>query len=305
MSPKDYARQLADEKKRLELLAGEDESVTASISLSYNLLDAETQKHWRMLAVFPDTFDAPAAANVWEIKTDAVRDTLSRLLQFSMLEWNDSTKRYRLHDLMRAFARQRLTAHETDAAARRHATHYGAALATADEFYKRGGDSLMIGLALFDLERGNIHAGQAWAATHASKDGEAAELCRNYPGWGAFTLALRQRPREQIRWLEAALAAARQLRDLAAEGIHLGNLGLAHARLGDYRRAVEFYENHLAIARELGDRRGEGNALGNLGVAHANLGDHRRAIEHFQQLLEIACELGDRREEGNAHGCLG
>jgi hypothetical protein len=121
LEPQDYAKQLSDEKKRLELLAADDESVTASITLSYNLLDAETQKRWRMLAVFPDTFDAPAAAAVSEVETDAAQGDLSCLLRYSMLEWNDSTKRYRLHDLMRAFGQGRLSTNESSEAAVREA----------------------------------------------------------------------------------------------------------------------------------------------------------------------------------------
>ena len=174
LEPAEYAKQLADEKKSLELLAGDDESVTASITLSYNLLDAETQKRWRMLAVFPDTFDALAAAAVWEIELDAAQDTLSRLLQFSMLEWNDSTKRYRLHDLMRAFARERIKFGRI----RRAAAHAPCqTLSQRDPqtptICTRGGESLMRGLALFDLERGNIQAGQTWAADRAAKEPEA------------------------------------------------------------------------------------------------------------------------------------
>jgi hypothetical protein len=227
LQPQDYARQLGDEKKRLELLAGEDESVTASITLSYNLLNAEAQKLWRMLAVFPDTFDVQAAAAVWEIETNA-QDMLGRLLQFSMLEWNDVTKRYRLHDLMRDFASQQWTGTESAAAALLHSKHYCDVIWRAEALCMKGGESIMSGLALFDLELENIQTGQAWTAAHATEDGDAARLCSSYPGGGAYVLSLRQDPRVQIRWREAALAAARQLKDRAAEGRHLGNMGIAY-----------------------------------------------------------------------------
>jgi len=39
----------------------------------------------------------------------------------------------------------------------------------------------------------------------------------------------------------------------------LGNLGNAHADLGDSRKAIEYHEQYLIIAREIGDRRGEGS----------------------------------------------
>jgi tetratricopeptide (TPR) repeat protein len=305
LAPADYRRRLADEKNRLKLLGG-DKGVEASITLSYNLLDIEIQKCWRVLAVFPDTFDVPAAAAVWEVGTDTAQDVLSRrLLQFSMLEWNDATKRYRLHDLMRDFAHQRLTAAESDAAARRHTKYYGGVLAKADDLYLKGGDSITNGLALFDLEWGNIQAGQAWAAAHSAEDPEAARLCSGYPGWGVYVPDLRLHPRERIRWCEAALAAARQLRDRGAEGSHLGNLGNAYNALGEYRRAIDYHEKHLAIAREMGDRKGEGQALGNLGNAYHSLGDYPRAIDYHEQRLAITRDTRYRRGEGNTLGGLG
>jgi tetratricopeptide (TPR) repeat protein len=57
----------------------------------------------------------------------------------------------------------------------------------------------------------------------------------------------------------------------------LGNLGNAYAKMGETRRAADFYQQYLEIAREIGDRKGEGTALGNLGVAYKNLGEARRA----------------------------
>src|ERR1039458_606221 len=99
MAPSDYRQRLADEKNRPKLLAAGDESVEASISLSYGLLDAETQKRWRMLSVFPEAFKGLAAASVWSAEKNSAEDTLGLLAQYSMLEWNEKTRRYRLHDL--------------------------------------------------------------------------------------------------------------------------------------------------------------------------------------------------------------
>ena len=303
--PTEYVRRLGDEKQRLKLLS----PVEASISVSYGLLDAEMQKHWRMLGVFPDTFDTPAAAAVWglegEGEGDEAKDTLSKLGQYSMLEWNEATKRYRLHDLMRDFARGRMEKDEGVVSARRHAEHYKDVLALADELYLKGGDSLIQGLALFDLERGNIEVGQAWGATYAADKPEAALLCSSYPNAGAYCLALRQHPHERIRWSEAALAAARRLNSRQDEQVHLGNLGVAYRQLGELHRAIEYFEQHLAIAREIDNKADEGNDLGNLGSGYALLGETSRAIEYYEQALAIDREIGDRRGEGNTLGGLG
>ena len=178
-------------------------------------------------------------------------------------------------------------------------------LRNAGALYERGGDALRQGLALFDAEWGNIQAGQAWATSNAATNEEAAQLCSDYPGYGAFLLMLRQHPREQIRWREAALAAARQLKNRAAEGVHLGNLGIAYNSLGEYRHTIEYQNQALVILREIGDRRSEGAALGSLGLAYRNLGEYRRAIEYHDQYLAIAREIGDRRGEGTARNGLG
>ncbi len=305
ITPSDYRKRLAEERKQPKLLGDGNERVEAAISLSYSLLDPDAQARWRMLGVFQETFDEPAAAAVWNAEATLSEDALDLLTQYSLLEWNDNAHRYCLPDLMRDFGCQRVRADEWNEAALRHSRRYLEVLRYADDLYLDGGESLMRGLALFDLERGNIEAGQTWAAGHAPSDPEAAKLSNSYPAAGAHCLGLRHHPRERIRWREDALAAATQLKDRGAERAHLGNLGAAYMKLGEYRRAIEYYERHLQIARELNDRSGEGQDLANLGNAYDFLGDHHRAIECYEQQLQIARDLDDRRRGGNALGSLG
>jgi tetratricopeptide (TPR) repeat protein len=305
MAPSDYRQRLAEEQNRPKLLAAGNESVEASISLSYGLLDAETQKRWRMLGVFPETFDGRAAAAVWSAEKNSAEDTLGVLTQYSMLEWNEKTRRYRLHDLMRDFARQKLGDKERYESSLRHAQHYLEVLRSADGLYEKGGDSLMSGLALFDLERGNVEAGQAWAKENSADDSAAAGVCSAYPDAGAYCLYLRQGPRERIGWLEAGLAAARGLGDRSVELSHLGNIGMAYRSLGEDRRAIDYDEQSLRISREVSDRKNESKTLGGLGNAYRRLGECHRAIEYHEQQLQIAREIGYRRGEGNALGNLG
>ena len=305
MAPSDYRQRLADEQNRPKLLAAGNESVEASISLSYGLLDAETQKRWRMLGVFSETFYWPAAASVWRAEKISAEETLGLLTQYSMLEWNEKARRYRLHDMMRDFVRQQLAVVEQYEASLRHSHHYLEVLGLAESLYLKGGDSLMSGLALFDLERGNISAGQVWAASHTVSDRPAARVCSNYADGGIHCLALRQHPRELVVCLEAGLAAARSLGDRSSECIHLGNLGNAYSLLGEYYRAIEYYQQDLQIARDEGHRRTEGIALGNLGHTYSKLGEQALAIGYDEKALQIAREVGNRRDEGNVLGSLG
>ena len=297
LTPQDYVNRLADTQKRLEL-------VDAPLSLSYDLLSPEMQGLWRELAVFPDTFFALSAAAVWELEQEGAQDKLSELVSYSLVEWNEATNRYRLHDLAHVYADSRLSEAERGVCQQRHAAHYVDVLALVNERYLNGTEELMGGLELFDLELGNIQAGQAWAAANAEEDDAAAALCSDYSG-AADLLGLRQHPRQRIEWLEAALSSARWLKDREAEGAHLSNLGLAYDILGETRSAIEFYEQSLEIHQETGDRNREGLVLGNLGIAYAALGETRRSIEFYEQSLEIHQETGDRRGEANALGNLG
>jgi tetratricopeptide (TPR) repeat protein len=321
-APAAYVRRCHDVAMRLQL-TGTD----LALQVSYDTLKESNggealQAAWRMLAVFPGTFDLNGAAAVWgkfdgveseEAAQAAVEDRMTVLVNASLLDWDDAKRRYRLHDLAREFARAKMFAlsagsgrsAEQDAAGRRHAEHYMQVLSAANDLYLTGNKGIGSGLALFDGEFANIEAGRAWAVARAEADDGAARLGEQYARSAWNVLDLRLHGREHIRWLEQALAAARRLNDREAQGALLGNLGTAHFSLGETRRAIEYNELALAIDRELGDRRSVGHDLGNLGNAYADLGETRRAIEFHEQALAALREIGDRRGEGNALGNLG
>ena len=279
-------------------------AVEGALRFNYEHLGEEARKCWRFLAVFPGGFDTAAAAAVWGMETGEAEEVLGGdLYRVSLVECREG--RYRLHDLARDFAEARLEAEERSAAEARHANHYVRVLREADRLYLKGGEKVLEGLAFFDPELGNVRAGQAWAAAHAGDDQDAAASAKAYSEAGVYCLTLRLHPHDWITWLEAGRSAAEMLDDQAAEGRHLGNLGLAYAAMGEVERAIEHYEQALVISREIGDRRGEGADLGNLGQAYAALGEVERAIEHHEQALAISREIVDRRGEGSHLGNLG
>jgi tetratricopeptide (TPR) repeat protein len=308
ISPADYADRLKETGEHLvlkEIDPSLQKSVGAALQSSYELLSDDLRQKLCFLAIFPDTFDLAATAAVWEVSPETSQDAMGELFAYSLVEFDEITERYNLHDLVRLFADQLLNADERYTAQKRHAGYYLKILAAADDLYLKGSESLTQGLALFDLEVTNIRAGHDWVVAHQQDDNSIAEWCCKYPAAGAYCLSLRQHPRERIRWLEPALAAARHLKQRDWEGQMLGNLGLAYKRLSEYRRAIDYYEQRLQIAHETGDRLGESRGLGNLGIAYDNLGEHRRAIEYHEQALVIDKALGDRRGEGQDLGNLG
>lgn len=300
LSPADYAQKLADAQERLKLT-----EVDASLQLSYDLLTPNLQKRFRALAVFPDSFDAAGVTAVWEKEARIAEEALGELLIYSLLEFNPASARYRLHDLVRVFADAKIDGAERMSAQLRHARHYKDVLAAADDLYFGGGDSVKKGLELFDLEWGNIQAGQRWAAAHAHEHDLIGQLSSYYSSEGLFCRKLRLHPREQIRWFEAGLIVARQLKNREAEGSLLSNIGLAYYFLGELARAIEYHKQHLQIAREFGNLAAEGHALGNLGHCCRSTGQYRRAIEYYEQNLRIAREARSRRDEAHSLGNLG
>ena len=303
LKPSAYLEALRSERTRLEKIGreGVDLDLEACFDLSYSRLPAETARVFCMLSVFPSDFDAAAEEVICQ---DEGHQHLSELLRWSLVEFPrpEGEARYHLHDLVRLFA---LSLQDRDKDLNlRHATYYQELLWKANRLLLQGKESTHRGLQLFDLEWTNIQRGQNWTATNADEDLEAASVCSDFAGTGSI-LSLRLHPQENVRWLLAALSAARRLESKEAEVAHLSNLGVAYKNLGEIRKAIEYHEQALAIAREDSDQRIEGIALGNLGNAYADLGEPRKAIEYHEQALAIDREIGDMRGEGNALGNLG
>ena len=301
----EYAGALRERRKNLQQ---DDLDVRGTLSLSVDELERESParaERWRMLAVFPASFLRDAVAAVWDIESDSARDDLDTLVERSLLQFDKDEGRFRLHDLFRDLAREGLSPEQSEEAAARHARHYQKVAALADDTYEKGDENVLAGLRLFDTERTQIEAGQAWAVAHRAERDDAARLSYDYALGAPNVLALRLSAREQISWFEAAAEGAREIGHRGGEGQALGNVGNAYMGLGEPRRAIEFYEEYLEIAREMGDREGEGQALGNLGGTYRALGETRRAIEFYEQDLAIAREIGDRRDEGATLGNLG
>jgi len=301
LNPADYAdRLLAAQWDQDEL-----DEVKAALALSYDLLGPELQRYWRMLSVFQGDFGRLATGSVWAQDVVQVDQALAELRRRALVGYDSRSRRFRLHELARAAAGAQLLGEEREEACHRHALHYIRVLEAANQLCLQGGDNLVRGLRLFDLEQANILEGQAWADARAADDQEAAKLASDYPAIGAKVLSERQSAGERMTWLEAASRAAQRLGNRGAEGVALGKLGSAYRRQSEPRWAIDYYERQLRIARETSDRQGEGAALGNLGLAYAELGNVRRAIAYYQQHLEIAREQGDKQSEARASWNLG
>jgi tetratricopeptide (TPR) repeat protein len=298
VSPSAYIQRLAAGVERLG-------AVDAALAASSAMLDADLRRLWCVLAVFPATFAAAAAAAVWERDENAAVQVVGELMLSSLVDWDEGVARYRLHDLARSYADRQLDEAERKAARLRHAVHYLGVLGQVDALCRQWGEGVRRGFALFDAEWPNIEAGQSWAAAHPEAIADGTPLCEAYPSAGAYCLVLRLSTARRTGWFETAVASAERRQDRSAQARHLGNLGVAYGDLGNYRRALALHEECLALARETGDDYAEGAALMNLGLTCYALEDHRRAIEFFTLRLDMARASGDLRGQGEAANNLG
>ncbi|MGV9775055.1 ATP-binding protein [Streptosporangium sp. NPDC003464] len=112
------AARLGDEGRRVESLAAGDLSVAAAFALSYRQLSPPARQSFRRLALAaaPD-FGVPMTAVLAELGPAEAEDALEELVDLGLLQ-SPYAGRYRFHDLVRLFARARLSDEESIVAQR-------------------------------------------------------------------------------------------------------------------------------------------------------------------------------------------
>ncbi|MEW1840269.1 helix-turn-helix domain-containing protein [Nonomuraea angiospora] len=111
----DLAARLTNEERRLDQLSAGDLKIATAFGLSYEQLAHATRRLFRRLAPVPGRdFDAALAAVVGGTSIEEAWDALDELVDLGLLQDNASG-RYRFHDLVRLFARDRLQQEESAA----------------------------------------------------------------------------------------------------------------------------------------------------------------------------------------------
>ncbi|NUS12101.1 MAG: AfsR family transcriptional regulator [Streptomyces sp.] len=107
------AAKLADHRRRLDELRAGDLAVKATFDLGYDHLSAAQARAFRLLSLSegPD-ISLDAAAAVLDLDRYATEDLLEALVDISLIE-SAAPERYRFHDLLRLYARERAEADET------------------------------------------------------------------------------------------------------------------------------------------------------------------------------------------------
>jgi tetratricopeptide (TPR) repeat protein/transcriptional regulator with XRE-family HTH domain len=104
----ELAARLADEERRLDQFTAGDLKVASAFGMSYEQLAVSARRVFRRLAVVPGRdFDAALAAVAGGMSAGDAWDALDELVDLGLLQ-DSAAGRYRFHDLVRRFARERL-----------------------------------------------------------------------------------------------------------------------------------------------------------------------------------------------------
>ncbi|MFF3838746.1 helix-turn-helix domain-containing protein [Streptomyces sp. NPDC001930] len=111
-SAAELVTRLADDERRLDQLKAGDLRIANAFGMSYEQLAPPARKFFRRLAlVTGHDFDAPLAAVVGEISVEDAWNVLDELIDLGLLH-DSRAGRYRFHDLVGLFARERLKAED-------------------------------------------------------------------------------------------------------------------------------------------------------------------------------------------------
>jgi len=301
------ADRLRDQRLRLvELTAGE-RSVAAVFHLSYEQLSLAERTFFRRLGLHPGAdFDAAAAAALTLADRGTAEWLLEHLTDIHLVE-QPKPRRYRLHDLLRGYARQVEGDEGASAAVESLHRHY---LDTAQVAMKaitprRDPDSRSDrdhdqAMAWLDVEHGNL---VAVAADMANRNAHAYLGDLSAVAWRYFDT--RGHHRDALLLQTMALSAARAAGDKNHECHALLNRGIALWRLLRYDAALSHFENAVELAREIADRDLEVRALGNRGIVCWSAGRLDEAITCLNLVRDIAAQTGDLGAEARTLHRLG
>ena len=314
----DLVAELAAEESRLDTLSEEDElsDLRAVMMASYEALDGDAARFFRRLGLHPGAeFSVGAAAALADTPPPQAGRLLERLVRAHLVE-RPHADRYRLHDLVRLFAVERVDAEEGPAAAgdavERMARWYTWAAARAESVGHPnfpvvpgeepsgevpGFASAREASAWFERERTNLTAVLHTAFDHGHHDIAWRLPATVYPFF--------ERHRHWDEWRNIHAVGLRAA-DLAgdAHGLARNHLGMGDAEwlLGELDTAAHHYRAALEANRASGDLWLEGFALRQLGVVSWERGERDRAVEHVGRAISVFREAGERR--GEAMGLL-
>ncbi|MFG2055435.1 BTAD domain-containing putative transcriptional regulator [Micromonospora sp. NPDC048930] len=300
----DLAARLAARPDPLAELAAGERSVGQAFALSYAQVSPPAQRLFWLLGLHPgERFDNGVAAALTELPLPEAQDVLDELVDAHLVEEVEPGQ-YRLHDLLRGYARSLLAeperAADRQAAVERLLDHYlYVATMIARKIEPSPGVEDVHHLPpppRPDLVAASQGLGRPWleenraAMTALVRLAEAEGFLRHCwqltrASW--FFKLHGGHLDELIETHTIALRAAQKLRDDEAVAITANRLAATYNRLARFTEAIQLMEGVVDRYRRLGRRRETVHHLINLAAAHVSANEYRRALERADEVLAL------------------
>ncbi|MEE1938944.1 tetratricopeptide repeat protein [Streptomyces sp. TRM 70361] len=317
----DLIERLACSGERLTEIRDANREIAGAFWFSYQALTVGQQAAFRRMGLYlgPDVgFDAAVALT--GLRPGEADRVLEELTDCHLLT-EPSPYRYRMHDLLREYARAlAVTERESRWAERtvqRLLDHYLRTADTADRRMYPHRTRMVAGhgspgpattrrsedvdpQGWFAAESANLLAALEYSRAHRPPC-ETALLVHVLAGFleteGHWAIA------EPL--LREAVGHWRGMEDKEAEARALLDLGAVCTRTGAYETVVESAEHAIRLARETGDEEVEAEALHQLGLVSWHSGHYPKALSYQQRALALRTRRGDRLQQARALNALG
>ncbi|MGN9844460.1 tetratricopeptide repeat protein [Nonomuraea sp. H19] len=284
----------------------------------------EAARMFRLLGLLESADSGvPVAAALADLSTSEAEHLLDDLVNAQLLQ-TAAPGRYRLHDLVRLFARERAHIEESaDARAQaiRRAVHCYLATARTGLRMAHPNHTLAAEISPQELS----HAGIAFSSPEDVREWAREESGNLLPMVRQAVEAPFGRPdlvvaltvafstfmddaglwREQLDLARIGVTAAEHTGDLLHQAATYVDIGWAQMRLGQLSDAVVHLKSALSAYRRIGRSKGEAASLTNLAAVFRRLALIDESISHYRQALELYRRIGDAYGQGASLSGLG
>ncbi|WP_162642025.1 BTAD domain-containing putative transcriptional regulator [Streptosporangium sp. 'caverna'] len=324
----ELAKRLTDEHRRLDELTYSGLAVRASLDLSYQGLSEPERRLLRRLAFLdvPEATPWLAVAVGGEDRADA-EEMLESLTDIHLMQVigvdRTGQVRYGLHDLVRAYCRERMADEEsaadavsTVASAARHLLRLATEARAANwgrDYHARLAGELTVEVDETSLARAAGHA-VTWLgverATLAGVIRQTSELglfneCWRIAMVGSWLYDVQSYTGEYRAMLSIARQATRKSGDRRAEALVMAASGELRVFLGAVDEGEPMLREAEQIFAELGDEHGLADVGQKFGTLERLRGEHAAALRRYQRLHEFFQTVGDHDGVALALRCIG
>ena len=277
---------------RLNVLTGgprdlprRQQTMRDTIAWSHDLLNPAERSAFAELSVFAAGWTLEAAESICTPHDGGLLTPLSGLVDKSLVELGETapgTPRYRMLDVIREFATERLDASGAGEVLGRHAAQYLSMAEMAEPDFGRAAQETWF--EVLDTEHDNLRAALRWSIEHAP-----ATALRLAAALWTFWLSQRHHT-EGRRWLREALAQPAAGPPGPRVTALWGAAWLAYHQ-GDYDEMEALSAELLPLARAQGEPAGLRNALTVGGMVAMARGRYEEALAPLQQALDLCREM--------------